>query len=70
MPRKSIAVIEGGEEMPSFKCSDMGMQCGFQATAPNTNELLVKVLQHGENAHQMNDLSQKDVDTMLNVMKE
>jgi len=55
--------------MASFKCSDLGMQCGFQATAPNTNELLVKVLQHGEQAHQMADISPKDVTGMLNVMK-
>ncbi len=55
--------------MPTFKCSDMGMSCGFQASAPNNNELLVKVLQHGENAHQMTDISTNDVTSMLNVMK-
>lgn len=39
--------------MPSFKCSDIGMQCGFQANAPSREELLLKIGMHAHEAHQM-----------------
>jgi predicted small metal-binding protein len=39
--------------MPSFKCSDIGMQCGFQVDAPSREELLVKIGMHAHEAHQM-----------------
>lgn len=39
--------------MASFKCADIGMQCGFQATAPTKEELLLKIGMHASEAHKM-----------------
>ncbi len=43
--------------MPSFKCSDIGMQCGFQATTPSREEMLLKIGMHASEAHQMKSVS-------------
>jgi predicted small metal-binding protein len=32
----------------SIKCSDLGINCGWSATANNENELLKKITQHAE----------------------
>ncbi len=39
--------------MPSFKCADIGMQCGFTATAPTKEELLLEIGMHACKAHNM-----------------
>jgi len=39
--------------MPSIKCSDIGMQCGFQASAPTRDEILLKLGIHAHEVHQM-----------------
>ena len=36
--------------MPSFKCSDTGMACPFQASAPNEAELMKKIAKHAKEA--------------------
>jgi len=37
--------------MPSFKCADIGMKCGFEATAKTEPELLKKIAGHAKAVH-------------------
>ena len=37
--------------MPSFKCRDIGMTCGFEATASTEQELMKKVADHATAVH-------------------
>lgn len=37
--------------MPSFKCTDIGMNCPFETTAPNEAELMAKIAKHARNMH-------------------
>jgi len=39
--------------MPSFKCKDIGMNCGFEATAKTEGELMNKITEHAGKAHNM-----------------
>lgn len=39
--------------MPSFKCKDLGMNCGFETTAANEMELMKNITQHAMTAHQI-----------------
>ena len=39
--------------MPSFKCQDIGMNCGFEATAKTEDELMKKIAAHADRAHNM-----------------
>jgi predicted small metal-binding protein len=39
--------------MPSFKCKDIGMACGFEATAKTEDELIKKIAEHANKAHNM-----------------
>jgi len=35
----------------SFKCADVGMNCGFQTTANTTEQLMPKIADHAKTAH-------------------
>ena len=39
--------------MPSFKCKDIGMSCGFETTAKTEDELMKKIAEHASKAHNM-----------------
>jgi predicted small metal-binding protein len=39
--------------MPTFKCSDTGMACPFEASAPTEAELMDKIAKHASAAHGM-----------------
>jgi predicted small metal-binding protein len=39
--------------MPSFKCSDTGMACPFETSAPTEAELMPKIAKHAREAHGM-----------------
>ncbi len=39
--------------MASFACKDIGMQCGWTATAPTENELMPKISDHAARAHKI-----------------
>jgi predicted small metal-binding protein len=40
-------------KMPSFKCKNVGMDCPFEATAPNEWELEKKIAEHARSVHHM-----------------
>jgi predicted small metal-binding protein len=37
----------------SFKCADIGMNCGYQETADTTEQLMPKIAAHAMTAHGM-----------------
>lgn len=39
--------------MPSFKCSDIGMKCGFETSAGSQDELMKRIAEHAREAHGM-----------------
>jgi predicted small metal-binding protein len=39
--------------MPSFACKDIGMNCGFQTTAPTEAELMTKIASHAKSVHKI-----------------
>lgn len=43
-----------------FKCADIGMKCGFEATADTTEQLMPKIGAHAKTAHGMTEIP-KDV---------
>lgn len=48
----------------SFKCADIGMNCGFQTTANTTEQLMPKIAEHARTAHGM---AQIQPDILANV---
>lgn len=42
--------------MVSFKCKDLGMDCKFETTAANVQELDEKVAKHAADAHNMKSM--------------
>ncbi len=36
-----------------FKCADIGLNCGFEATADTTEQLMPKIATHAMTAHGM-----------------
>jgi predicted small metal-binding protein len=52
--------------MPSFKCKDIGMDCPFQATAPNEAELEKKIAEHARSAH---NIQNQDKDFWIMIKK-
>lgn len=39
--------------MLSFKCKDLGLNCGFEATAETEDELMRKLMEHADKVHGM-----------------
>ena len=52
--------------MPSFKCEDAGMKCGFKATAETRDKLMGKIVGHAREAHNMKNIPH---DVMAKVKK-
>jgi predicted small metal-binding protein len=40
-----------------FKCADIGMNCGFEATASTTEQLMPKIADHAKAAHGITEVS-------------
>lgn len=45
-----------GPRMPSFKCKDIGMECGFEASALLRGGLMKKIQQHAASAHNLSPI--------------
>lgn len=54
--------------MVSFKCKDIGMDCRFEATAANVQELDDKVAKHARGAHNITSLD-KDMWTKIHKVE-
>jgi len=51
-----------GDVVPTFKCRDIGMDCDFEMSAANDEELMQKVAAHASSVHNLEmspELSQK-----------
>jgi predicted small metal-binding protein len=55
--------------MPEFKCSDIGMQCGFKTQAPSREEILLKIGMHAAKAHDMNEVPENVLKAIQNAIK-
>lgn len=55
--------------MPSFKCKDLGMKCAFEVTDENQDELMKMIALHGENTHQMKDVSPDMMDKIKKAVR-
>ncbi len=42
--------------MPSFKCADVGMKCGFETTAKTEPELMKKIAEHAKTVHKIDQI--------------
>ena len=40
----------------SFKCADIGMNCGFETKASTKEELMPLTVNHAKTAHNMNEI--------------
>jgi predicted small metal-binding protein len=43
--------------MPSFRCKDIGMQCGFEAKAFTKGSLMNKIAEHAAKVHDIKEIS-------------
>jgi len=55
--------------MPSFKCKDIGMSCGFEATARTNEELMKKIAEHASKAHGMKTIPPDVIAKVKNAIK-
>ncbi|MCL4314396.1 MAG: DUF1059 domain-containing protein [Candidatus Thermoplasmatota archaeon] len=40
-----------------FKCSDIGMNCGFEASEKNRDDLMMKIAEHAKTAHNIEEIT-------------
>lgn len=55
----------------SFRCKDIGMDCGFEAKADSMDALMPKITKHASDAHNMKEISadlQKKVSEAIKTM--
>lgn len=45
--------------MVSFKCKDIGMDCKFEATAANVQDLDDKIAKHARDVHNMGSMDKE-----------
>ena len=43
--------------MKVLQCSDLGMQCDFQARGENEQEVMQKAAEHAKSAHNINEIT-------------
>ncbi|RDE11211.1 MAG: small metal-binding protein [Candidatus Thorarchaeota archaeon] len=55
--------------MPSFKCKDIGMKCGFTAKAKTQDELLKMIGDHARSVHSLNPVPQETMDKIMKAIK-
>ena len=56
--------------MPSFKCKDIGLSCGFEAKANTRDELMGKISKHASSAHNMTTISTETMNAIKGAIKE
>ena len=55
--------------MPSIECKDLGMDCGFKATAETEDELLKKVAEHAAEVHGIKEISPDLMEKVKSIIK-
>jgi predicted small metal-binding protein len=56
--------------MPSFKCQDIGMKCNFETTASTEAELMKKIAEHANKAHNMKTIAPDLMDKIKKAIKQ
>jgi predicted small metal-binding protein len=54
----------------TFKCADIGMNCGYQETANTTEQLMPKIAAHAKSAHGMNEVPREIIAKISAAIKE
>lgn len=54
--------------MSSFKCRDIGMDCDFEAKAETEDELMAKIAEHADQAHDMKPIAPDVMDKVKQVI--
>jgi predicted small metal-binding protein len=63
---QNVNRIEG---MVTFKCSDIGIDCPFEAQATTAHEIMRKFIDHAESDHKMQVLSADVIFKVQNAIK-
>jgi predicted small metal-binding protein len=58
--------VINADNMPSFKCKDIGMACPFEASAKTEDELMKQI---GEHAAKVHDMKTVPADMMVKIKK-
>ena len=53
-----------------FACKDIGMSCGFKASAKTEEELMPKIAQHAKEVHKMDPIPPETVQKVKAAIKE
>ncbi len=53
-----------------FACKDIGMSCGFKASAKTEAELMPKIAQHAKEAHKMDPIPPETVQKVKAAIKD
>jgi divalent metal cation (Fe/Co/Zn/Cd) transporter/predicted small metal-binding protein len=59
----------GGDSMASFECKDLGMKCGWKASAPSEAELLPKIAEHEAGTHNIKQIEPAMVERIKAAIK-
>ena len=54
--------------MPVFKCRDMDMDCDFEASADSVDELMPRIAEHADQAHDIKMISPELMDQVRQVI--
>jgi predicted small metal-binding protein len=55
--------------MPSIKCKDLGMKCGFEVKDENRDELIQILAMHAEKTHQLKIIPQELMQRIQKAIK-
>ena len=55
--------------MPSFKCKDIGMTCGFEANEKTEDELMKKIEEHAATVHNIKTITPDLADKIKKAIK-
>ena len=55
--------------MPSIKCKDIGMTCGFEIKDEDQGELMSLVTQHAEKTHKMKEIPPETMEKIKKAIK-
>ena len=53
-----------------FACKDIGMNCGFKASAKTEEELMPKIVQHAKEAHKLDPIPPETVQKVKGAIKD
>ena len=55
--------------MASFKCKDLGMNCGFEVKDENQDEMMSIIAMHGEKSHNIKQVSPDMMEKIKKAIK-